>query len=138
MLSRILLRPGVTLTLLRRGMGGHTADAGGRTPQELADYAKKGMEKGWGSLGFHWRDPKRDQVYSHIFFFAMCTFVTYGIFWFSHVGDIKNQDWAQREAFLAIREREAAGLPHVDMNLVDPAKFKLPSETELGDTEIII
>ena len=48
------------------------------------------------------------------------------------------KDWAQREAFLEIRRREAEGLPHVDANLVDPDNFELPSDEELGDTKIII
>ena len=48
------------------------------------------------------------------------------------------KDWAHREAYLAIRAREAAGLPHIDPNMVDPANIVLPSDEELGDFEIII
>ena len=136
MLSRIFKSGAVTL--IKRRMGGHAADAGGRTAQELADYAKKGMEKGWATLGFHYRDKKRDAINSHIMMFCLCGTFTMAVFWFSHVGDFRHQDWGQREAFLTIREREAAGLDHVDVNFIDPAKFKLPSETELGDTKIIV
>jgi len=48
------------------------------------------------------------------------------------------KDWAQREAYLTLRHREAAGLPLIDMNYVDVSSISLPSEEELGDTEIII
>lgn len=48
------------------------------------------------------------------------------------------RDWAQREAYLTIRDREAKGLPFIDPNMVDPAKMELPSDEELGDFEIII
>lgn len=47
-------------------------------------------------------------------------------------------DWYQREAFLELRRREAAGLPLIDGNLVEPSKITLPSDEELGNTEIVI
>lgn len=46
--------------------------------------------------------------------------------------------WAQREAFLELRRREALGLPAIDANLIDPEKIELPSEEEIGNFEIII
>ncbi|XP_046833404.1 NADH dehydrogenase [ubiquinone] 1 beta subcomplex subunit 11, mitochondrial [Vespa crabro] len=46
--------------------------------------------------------------------------------------------WAQREAYLQLRYREEHGLPPIDINLIDPAKIVLPTDEELGDTEIII
>lgn len=48
------------------------------------------------------------------------------------------REWAQREAYLELARREAAGLPLVDPNLIDPSKIELPTDEELGDTEIII
>ena len=48
------------------------------------------------------------------------------------------KDWAHREAYLIIREREAQGLPLIDPNYVDPSKMHVPSEEELGDFDIII
>jgi hypothetical protein len=47
-------------------------------------------------------------------------------------------DWAHREAMLLLREREAAGVTLIDKNFVDPAKLELPTDEELGDTEIIV
>ena len=39
---------------------------------------------------------------------------------------------------MELRRREAAGLPLIDKNLVDPEKFDLPTDEELGSTEIVI
>lgn len=55
---------------------------------------------------------------------------------FSRLSSLK--DWAQREAYLLVREREANGLPLLDPNYVEESKIVLPSEEELGDFEIII
>lgn len=51
---------------------------------------------------------------------------------------ISLKDWAHREAYLQLREREAKGLPLVDPNYVDPSKIELPSDEELKDKAIII
>ena len=48
------------------------------------------------------------------------------------------RDWAQQEAYLEIRRREAAGLPHIDPYIVPPEKVNLPSEEEIEGVEIII
>ena len=47
-------------------------------------------------------------------------------------------DWQHREAYLLIREREAKGQVLIDRNLVDPAKFELPTDEELDGHDIII
>ena len=47
-------------------------------------------------------------------------------------------DWAQREAFLELRRREALGLPPIDANLVEEDKIELPSDEELDTRNIII
>uniref|UniRef100_A0A7R9JS95 NADH dehydrogenase [ubiquinone] 1 beta subcomplex subunit 11, mitochondrial n=1 Tax=Timema genevievae TaxID=629358 RepID=A0A7R9JS95_TIMGE len=59
-------------------------------------------------------------------------------FIFAYVPDFQLRDWAQREAFLELRRREQLGLPPIDRNLIDPEKIILPTDEELGDTEIII
>lgn len=48
--------------------------------------------------------------------------------------------WRQREAYLELARREAKGLPLVDPNLVPAEKMLqyLPTDEELGDTDIII
>lgn len=48
------------------------------------------------------------------------------------------RDWAQREGFLELRRREAAGLDPISKDYVDPASMDLPSDEDLGNTDIII
>lgn len=59
-------------------------------------------------------------------------------FYLSYMPDLNLRDWATREAFLELRRREAAGLPLIDPNLVPPENIVLPTDEELGDTDIII
>jgi NADH dehydrogenase (ubiquinone) 1 beta subcomplex subunit 11 len=62
----------------------------------------------------------------------------FGGFVFTYYPDVMLRDWSQREAYLELRRREALGLPRIDRNLIDPSKIVLPSDEELGDTDIII
>ena len=48
------------------------------------------------------------------------------------------KDWAQREAYLELRRREAEGLLPIEPNLISPDKVELPSDEDLGNAEIII
>nr|CAD7568712.1 unnamed protein product [Timema californicum] len=72
------------------------------------------------------------------FFFSVTCCLVFGSFIFAYVPDFQLRDWAQREAFLELRRREHLGLPPIDKNLIDPEKIVLPTDEELGDTEIII
>jgi len=47
-------------------------------------------------------------------------------------------DWTVREAYLELDRRERLGLPLIDKNLVDPNLLELPSDEELGDTEVYV
>ena len=49
----------------------------------------------------------------------------------------RRNDWSHREAMILIREREAAGVPLIDKDFVDPAKLEFPTDEELGNTPII-
>ena len=57
---------------------------------------------------------------------------------FSHM--FRLQHWKLREAYLELARRESNGLPLIDPNLVPPEKMikYLPSDEELGDTEVIV
>lgn len=46
--------------------------------------------------------------------------------------------WYLREARLQIEDREKKGLPHIDINFVDPSKIRLPSEEELETLDVKI
>lgn len=101
--------------------------------------AKKVEHKNWVSYGFDMTSKEVDRSALHSIMFAsvsLCLVV--GGFYITYLPDYNLKDWAQREAFLELRRREKAGLPLVDPNLIDPAKIQLPSDEELGDTEIII
>lgn len=95
--------------------------------------------KNWVSFGFYEKDEQLDREATHAtFFFAVTLCIVFGGFIYAYMPDYQLRDWSQREAYLEIRRREQAGLPLVDPNLIDPSKFTLPSDEELGDMEIII
>ena len=50
----------------------------------------------------------------------------------------RTNDWCHREAYLELSRREKAGEPLINPDYVPIDKIKLPSEEELGDTEIVI
>merc|ERR1712035_31127 len=116
-------------------------------------------QKKWASYGFSSKDQHEDVATADLLTFASITLVfvggyvlyTYGpdrtyVFSTFLLPTIPNflylhyslKDWAQREAYLALRHRDAAGLPLINKDYVDVAAISLPSEEELGDTEIII
>lgn len=109
-----------------------TAEACTTKPQAV-------VEKNWISYGFHHKSKQGDRNAMHSVFFAS---VTLGIavagFFLAYLPDFGLKDWAQREAFIQLKYREENGLPLVDPNYIDPAKINLPSDEELGNTEIII
>ncbi|KAA0186646.1 hypothetical protein HAZT_HAZT006206 [Hyalella azteca] len=93
----------------------------------------------WVSWGWDPNDREQDATFIHVFFFCLVTLmmVTGGYF-IAYCPSSQMHDWAIREAYLEIRRRESAGLPHIDRNLVPEDQVELPSEEELGDMEIII
>ncbi|XP_071525483.1 NADH dehydrogenase [ubiquinone] 1 beta subcomplex subunit 11, mitochondrial [Panulirus ornatus] len=95
--------------------------------------------KNWISWGFSYESEVKDNTTMHMTFFASVTLciVTGGFVW-AYMPDFRMIDWAQREAYLQLRQREAEGLPLIDPNVVDPEKFELPEDEELGGVEIII
>ncbi|XP_030752618.1 NADH dehydrogenase [ubiquinone] 1 beta subcomplex subunit 11, mitochondrial [Sitophilus oryzae] len=95
--------------------------------------------KNWVSYGFDYynKSEDRNMLHSHFFVTVTLCFVVGGFF-YTYAPDLNLRDWAIREAFLELKRREAAGLPLVDPNLIPPEKITLPTDEELGDTEIII
>lgn len=97
------------------------------------------LKKNWQSYGFEAHDKYQDRSHMRAtFFFSVTLCIVWGSFLFAYMPDYRLRDWAQREAFLEIRRRESLGLPHVNKDYADPATVVLPSDEELGDTEIII
>ncbi|KAJ4437049.1 hypothetical protein ANN_17183 [Periplaneta americana] len=96
-------------------------------------------KKNWVSYGFNFKSEQDDKDALHSsFFFSITICIVFGGLLLTYYPDVFLRDWAQREAYLELRRREEQGLPLIDRNLIDPSKFELPSDEELGDTEIII
>lgn len=71
-------------------------------------------------------------------FFSITLCLVGGAFIFAYMPDYNYKSWAEREAFLELRRREEQGLPLIDPNYIDINSINLPSDEELGDTEIVI
>lgn len=90
----------------------------------------------WQPYGFG-RDEVEDRIHMHLMFFFGISVCVVGIVFYAAYSPTTH-DWEQREAFFELRRREKLGLPAIDPNYVDPNTIDLPSDEELGDTEIII
>ncbi|GFG35477.1 hypothetical protein Cfor_09130 [Coptotermes formosanus] len=96
-------------------------------------------KKNWVSYGFDFKSEEADRnAMNATFFFSITLCIVFGGFVWAYYPDVLLRDWAQREGYLELRRRETQGLPLIDRNLIDPSKINLPSDEELGDTEIII
>ncbi|XP_075221043.1 NADH dehydrogenase [ubiquinone] 1 beta subcomplex subunit NP15.6 [Lycorma delicatula] len=90
----------------------------------------------WQPYGFG-RTEEEDNIVMHTFFFCGVTLcIVFLSFFVAYAPSMS--EWEQREAFLELRRREKLGLPAIDPNFIDPSTIILPSDEELGDTEIII
>ncbi|EAT40260.1 AAEL008002-PA [Aedes aegypti] len=104
-----------------------------------AEPAAASSTKNWVSYGFDYKSEKEDRDSMHSSFLFTVTFcLVFGTFYWAYLPDPQLQDWSQREAYLELRRREAAGLEPISKDFIDPAQIVLPSDEELGDTEIII
>lgn len=107
-------------------------------PVTKEDFANPNP-KNWVSYGFDTKSETNDRDSTKSsFFFAVTLCLVWGTFFWAYLPDTQLRDWAQREAYLELRRREKAGVDLVSPNYVDPATIVLPSDEELGDTEIII
>uniref|UniRef100_A0A182Q0I3 NADH dehydrogenase [ubiquinone] 1 beta subcomplex subunit 11, mitochondrial n=1 Tax=Anopheles farauti TaxID=69004 RepID=A0A182Q0I3_9DIPT len=106
-------------------------------PSSAATTAATG--KNWISYGFDRKDETNDRsALNSSFFFTVTLCLVLGSAYWAYVPDPQLQDWSQREAYLELRRREAAGLEPISKDFVDPAQIVLPSDEELGNTEIVI
>lgn len=95
--------------------------------------------KNWVSYGYDRNNKEWDrQVMRGSFFSTITLCMVFGGFILAYLPDPKMNDWAQREAFLLLREREAAGIELISPDLIDANLMELPTDEELGDTDIII
>lgn len=93
----------------------------------------------WQSFGWSIENEAEDRRLMHyMFFLTVSCGIVLGSFIWAYLPDPRGLDWAHREAFLQLHQRESEGRTLLDPNLVDPARIELPSDEELGDTKIII
>ncbi|XP_064606315.1 NADH dehydrogenase [ubiquinone] 1 beta subcomplex subunit 11, mitochondrial-like [Liolophura sinensis] len=96
-------------------------------------------EKNWISYGYDLVDKEDDRFFHRV---TMFLFISLGLclttFVIAYMPDNKLDQWSHREAYLELARREKDGLPLIDCELIDPSTIELPSDEELGDTEIII
>lgn len=96
-------------------------------------------KKTWISYGFSRYSEEIDRHAMHMTFFCSVTLcVVGGAYLMMYGPDNSYRDWSQREAYLVLRRREEQGLEPISRDFIDPARIKLPTDEELGDTEIII
>lgn len=99
----------------------------------------KSIKRKWVSYGFSQKSEVEDTHALHQTMFVCVTIVlVIGCTVMAYLPDVRGKDWAQREAYLQLRYREEHGLPPISPNYIDPSKIILPTDEELGDTEIII
>lgn len=103
---------------------------GPSTPEDFRNPDKLGH---WFPFGFDYTDPLKDKYMFHeiMFFTSLFGIVCWWLFIYGP--DLRDREWARREAFLRTHKREALGLPLIDVNVVDPDRVVLPTEEELGD-----
>lgn len=96
-------------------------------------------KRNWQSYGFENNDETADLNAMHATgFFSITLCIVGGMFMFAYMPDYNYKGWAEREAFLELRRREEQGLPLIDPNYIPTSLIQLPSEDELGDTEIVV
>ncbi|XP_055608612.1 NADH dehydrogenase [ubiquinone] 1 beta subcomplex subunit 11, mitochondrial [Uranotaenia lowii] len=101
--------------------------------------ASTAATKNWVSYGFDYKNETEDRnAMNSSFFFSVTLCLVLGGFYWAYLPDTQMLDWAQREGYLELRRREAAGLEPISKDYIDPAHIVLPSDEELGNTEIVI
>jgi len=109
--------------------------------EEVSAWVKKEMAKGWQSKGWDSYDKKLDDEW-HVLMMTLLVSVpvVMGFIWAYQPESGKLNDWAMREAYLLLREREKAGVEPISKDLVDPAKLlaHLPTDEELREAGVVI
>merc|ERR1711863_251914 len=98
-----------------------------RTQEEITKYVKEETDKNWVGFGAYPWDRFKDNVYGNI-----------AVFFYNYMPDYQMHNWAMREGYLLLKEREDAGIFPISADLIDPEKVKLPSDEELGDIDVRI
>lgn len=106
-------------------------------PDFSIDAARK--TKNWISYGFDLVDRDKDrQLMKATYFMGLSVVIIGYIFVWSYLPDMQRNEWAQREAYLVLRDREEAGLEPIAPDYYDPTTVVLPTDEELGDFDVIV
>lgn len=108
---------------------------------EITEWVREKQKGKWDSLGWNNFDPKEDAEMASISFLLIVTFalVFFSFMWGYSPKHI-SKDWHVREAYLLLREREAAGVEPISRDFIDPEKVlaSLPSDEDLKKAGVVI
>ncbi|XP_050303327.1 NADH dehydrogenase [ubiquinone] 1 beta subcomplex subunit 11, mitochondrial [Anthonomus grandis grandis] len=106
---------------------------------DVCQASSKKAQTNWISYGYDVNSKVADRSAMHSIMFASITLcLVVGGFVWAYAPDYNLRDWSTREAFLELKRREMAGKPLVDPDFIPAEKIVLPTDEELGNTEIII
>lgn len=109
-----------------------------RPPKTVEEFANPDPNT-WISWGVDYFDKERDRRETHFIFFLVVTGILYGtgaMLWY--LPDVHLDNWVTREAYMEIERRQNLGGPYVDADYVPRHLINLPTEEEIGETDIII
>merc|ERR1712154_254087 len=109
--------------------------------EEISNWVKKELEGGkWQSKGYDYFDEKLDHQWHQLFMFLYVSCSVLFVTLWAYLPDRTMRDWAIREAYLVVKEREAAGVEPLSKDLVDAEKIlsHLPSDEELVKAGVVI
>merc|ERR1712059_240710 len=78
------------------------------------------LDANWISKGYDYKDQKLDSDWHKLAMFCLVTMSVVLCTVWAYQPDRRMKDWAIREAYLVLREREAAGVEPLSKDLVDP------------------
>lgn len=109
--------------------------------QPIPDFSIESVKKSknWISYGYSLTDREEDRRMTRgVYFLGLSVCIIGSMFVWAYYPDVTREAWAQREAYLTLRDREEAGLEPIAPDYIDPSTLELPTDDELGDVEVII
>merc|ERR1719259_1461191 len=91
---------------------------GHASQEEINEWVKKELEGGWSSKGYDHYDEKVDNEWHSLVMFCLVTCVVPMVALWAYLPDRRLRDWAIREAFLVLKEREAVVWNHCPKTLL--------------------
>lgn len=104
-----------------------------RSPKTAEDFRFPQRLGHWNAKGWDYADQRADYYMHHEDLVLFWVFGSVLFTMWLYSPDLKNREWARREAFLRTYKREALGLPLIERDVVPPERIVLPTEEELQD-----